>query len=806
MSFGSGTQPVANQLLANALNGVLQSSNSPGGTSSSRNSDPNSFNKMDNNNYYYNNNNSNNSSSSNNGNNNNGLSASRQGNSVGGYRQPTQHDDSRGDGWTKVGGARGRRTASVPSGGGGYVNSNVRNRLGPSVGERSSSGNDRSPSHQRSGSGGCSNGSHRSTRGRGDHTGSNDSGRQFVRFDKGAGRGTDRDADEAMDGGSGPAHSSRSRPSPYARRSNNTESTPSGLPLRTAVSIDGVDSSISVSDLVAFINKKADPPVLIQSGKRTGSSIVLELDNSKQASTVQRLNGIVLAGSKLIIRYCSKPSSRGVASESSSSPRSTAPNSLESLRNLVISRFNAEARRLDFDRILEDPIVRTERIRVFDTQSPQSKFGQVLCKIIQEACPNLETLSLSGNRLRTLDHFSTLHQRVPTLVNLSLQDNQLGSYRDLEPLNAKEFPNLREVVLIGNPIRERELSRPGGEINYTSNIKRLFPTIHILDMQPVLEEIQFDVVKSSAKLPLDVRPGFMESESTSATAQQFLQMFYSLFDTNRAGLADFYGDNAVFSLSVNNGRPPSGTRGAFQSSSRQSDRAFESWSMFSRNLNKLKKPETRVALAHVGPVKIIDALTKIPTTTHPLGDPPERKRFLVEAINGVAPATYIHISVHGEFKDVAASVSLSFDRTFIIVPAPPGSRSAMANLPFAISNDVWVVRRYTNNYAWFDAVDTVQPVTGTPPISCAHIPVSGTVLPAVSAWPQLPDESTLAQYRIRDNLNDQQHALVIEFAKATGLNYSYSCLCLRQTGWSTEAAGQAFLTAKNMIPAEAFKL
>ncbi|KAK5667458.1 nuclear mRNA export, poly(A)+RNA binding protein, variant 2 [Batrachochytrium dendrobatidis] len=568
--------------------------------------------------------------------------------------------------------------------------------------------------------------------------------------------------------------------------------------------IDGISANIPVEELVAFITKKANPPVTVKTGQRTDGKIILEFENSKQASTVYRLHGIPFAGGKLYIRYYSKPMARNTTSENGA--HSSTNQSIDLLRSLVTSRFHAESRRLDFDRIIEDPVVKKEKIKVFDQHNPQSKFGPVLCKIIQEVCPNLETLSLSGNKLCTLDHFSTLYQRVPSLVNLSLQDNMISSYRDLEPLHAKEFPNLREVVLIGNPLRERELSRPGGEINYTSYIKKLFPTINILDMQPVLEEIQFDVVKPLTKLPLDTKCGFMGSDSTRLISQQFLQMFYSLFDTNRAGLADFYGDNAVLSLSVDTARPLPGNRGAFQSSARQSDKALDSWAAFNRNLYKIKQPEKRVTLAYVGQTKIIHALGQIPGTLHPLGDPPERKKFLVEAINGVAPATYIHITVHGEFKDLTASALLSFDRTFIIVPAIPGSRSAMASLPFTITNDSWAIRRYSSNYAWSDTVDTTITASSLQPTHSTPISNPAPVLPAVSPWPQLPDEQTLLQYRIRDNLNEQQHTLVVEFAKATGLNYSYSLLCLQQTGWSAEAAGQAFLTAKNMIPPEAFKL
>ena len=71
--------------------------------------------------------------------------------------------------------------------------------------------------------------------------------------------------------------------------------------------------------------------------------------------------------------------------------------SIDLLRSLVTSRFHAESRRLDFDRIIEDPVVKKEKIKVFDQHNPQSKFGPVLCKIIQEVCPNVSLCIMTRN-------------------------------------------------------------------------------------------------------------------------------------------------------------------------------------------------------------------------------------------------------------------------------------------------------------------------------------------------------------------------------------------------------------------------
>ncbi|KAI8918953.1 hypothetical protein BC831DRAFT_481597 [Entophlyctis helioformis] len=643
---------------------------------------------------------------------------------------------------------------------------------------------------------------------------SSGSGRPYVTFAE------DRDGDQAM--GSDQPEPGRSRSAPYSRRGGRSDGpslSRTGAPLRSSVSIDGVASNVAIEDVATFLTKKADRTARVVRGQWANGKIVLLLETPEQATTIKRLDGISFAGANLTIRYDSssvsqpRPSSSArSATRPGASPslaRSQGSAVIEQLTLLVRSRYSQEAKRLDFDRVHDDPIVMTERLKVFDHHDPSSKLGPVLCKIIGEQCPGLETLSLSGNRLRTLAHFSSLHQRLPSLVNLSLQDNQLVSFRDLEPFSGKEFKNLRELLLIGNPVRERELIKAGGNINYTSDVKKLFPTIQLLDMEPVLEEIQFGV-QATARFPLDVKPGFIDSDATRAIADQFVQAFFTLFDTNRAGLIDFYADEATFSLSVNSIRVSNGS-GAFYANSGRSDRSFDSWWSFNRNLSKLKVPDKRVSMAFQGGPEIVRVFGKIPSTEHPLKDPPEKRRFLIEAFQrGAAPSAFLFISAHGEFKEVEVSCRRSFDRTFVIIPAPPGSRSAMANLPFTIINDAWVVRHYTNNYAWYHTGDAPPNATS----ESVHIPAAALPPPAgqqppavqVSPWPQLPDPATLQQLKAQHNLSDQQHHLVVEFSKATGLNFQFSLQCLQETAWIQDRAMQAFVNAKPSIPPQAYRL
>lgn len=58
-----------------------------------------------------------------------------------------------------------------------------------------------------------------------------------------------------------------------------------------------------------------------------------------------------------------------------------------------------------------------------------------------------------------------------------------------------------------------------------SDVKKLFPTISVLDMEPVTGDITFAINPTAVELPLPARPGFMDSPATAATVYDFLQKY-----------------------------------------------------------------------------------------------------------------------------------------------------------------------------------------------------------------------------------------------------------------------------------------
>ncbi|TPX55254.1 hypothetical protein PhCBS80983_g05475 [Powellomyces hirtus] len=398
-------------------------------------------------------------------------------------------------------------------------------------------------------------------------------------------------------------------------------------------------------------------------------------------------------------------------------------------------------------------------------------------------------MSLASNQLENLKPFSMLPSYVPKLTALSFQENLLRSLRDLEPLRGADLTVLRELLLTGNPLRDKELAKPGGDVVYRSDIKKLFPSIEVLDMEPVVGDITFAVDAMSMELPLSTKPGFFDSPATAAIVHDFLQTFLNLFDNNRSGLFDLYHDHSSFSVSLDT-RPASTTRSSHPSS--RDGPLFSAWKNFDHNLEKHKIPDKRISALAKGGANIINMFNQLPGLRHPAYPGPQ---YLVEGYQtGTGADLTLIVLVHGEFREVSSNTNGSFDRTFIIVAPAPGSRAAMAGMPYSVANDQLTVRSFAGNKAWAQLKDE------------ASARMSNAAPQASARPPQLPDLTVLKQLQLHHQLDDARQNQVIEFSTATGLNYQFSLQCLAETGWSAPAAMQAYHNVKGNIPPEAYQL
>jgi hypothetical protein len=229
----------------------------------------------------------------------------------------------------------------------------------------------------------------------------------------------------------------------------------------------------------------------------------------------------------------------------------------------------------------------------------------------------------------------------PNLQNLSIADNDIAEFRSLDKL-AKRFNSLQELMLSGNPIQlNNDIQK------YQSEVLNRFPSIQFLDQQPV-QGSAGPLLQQPARmdLPVPVRSNFFDHESSSHAAQDLLSKFFPLFDTNRAALVDLYDTQAIFSV-------VSGSE------------AFQQQKVWG---NSQLPPNQRMIL---GNENIIKKFIVLPPTMHDLSS---ADNFVTDAWQTGTTQVLLNVVVHGEFNELPMGTPVSFDRTFIVAPAAPGSR------------------------------------------------------------------------------------------------------------------------------------
>lgn len=457
-----------------------------------------------------------------------------------------------------------------------------------------------------------------------------------------------------------------------------------------------------ISRFIQFLLKKTEKPVTVTNVSDNGSHLVVSAQNPFQATTLTKLSGVRFRGCSISVKPHSS-NNQGYNSHGNNSPNnnfnrpgsasmtssgSQIGQTISTLRTMVQSRY-MDGNFLNMEDLANDQLVRQQNIKIFD-----NKFGPVLCKIIGELFPNVGTISFANNKLRDLNIVATLPQWVSGVTALSFQNNNIHSLRDIEVLPGKDFTNLKEIVFLDNPIRDKEMSRPGGDIKYKTDIKKIFPSIQMLDMEPAFEDISFAIDPTDASFPVQPLGGFIEPSVTDLV-NGFISNFYSCFDNNRMDLLHVYHEQAVFSLSVDSsGAAGSGNAGGRNRYNNNADnKNMDVWWTFNRDHVKISDVSKRLQSIKVGSRDIITLFQILPVTKHPLDDV---SKFRLDSYQTGGEQSTLLVVIHGEFFEEQARCRRSFDRTFVIIPSQPGSMAANANIPFCIINDQFTIRYHRN--------------------------------------------------------------------------------------------------------------
>jgi nuclear RNA export factor len=510
--------------------------------------------------------------------------------------------------------------------------------------------------------------------------------------------------------------------------------------------------------------------------------ILVAVHSAADAVALEKASGLRFAGHTLSMRQVD-----GEGGSSNGAAKSVAADkTIDTLKQFLSTRYASESKMLDLSRMHEDPLLLG--IGLVANTSASSKMFPALMKLLSQEKMDVLSVNLEGNKLKDVSGVSTLAQTFPKLKNLSLANNEIRRYNNLDAWAGKnKLASLQELILTGNPLREDEMAK-NRAVEYRSEVTKRFPGLKMLDMEPIAAGISFDVdspdepskaSSSRTPLPVSVIPSFYESDSVQAAAMDFLGKFFPAFDQDRAQLEPVYAENAVFSMSSNLLAPKKKSTGAFASGSNWSP-----WLGTSRNLVRITQLDARITRTFVGRQQIIGALKALPTSTHDLSD---AGLFSVDCWSFPTSEGHMHIQicVHGEFKEKISAKQTtrrSFDRTFVLAPGPNGG--------VLIKSDLFLVRNWGGSDAWRGDVKPASVPEGSAAAQTAAVPNGGGA-PADGRPP---------------GVDDKQFAMLNALRQQTGLNMQYAGLCLQQYNWDLAAAVEVTqgLKASGSLPADAF--
>ncbi|KAF9972971.1 nuclear mRNA export, poly(A)+RNA binding protein [Actinomortierella ambigua] len=588
--------------------------------------------------------------------------------------------------------------------------------------------------------------------------------------------------------------------SPYQRPGRNTRST-SAPPPQTDGGIRVYVNNVSgayMGQFFSWISKKISPVKLTAMNKRTtpsGEGIVFEVPDVMQAKALKKMGKFRFQGKEASMKVDLDDSMM----DSAGQPKARANLSrgtIDTIRLFIQSRHQNGF--LNLENMASDEILRSGKI--LPPGVAKNEVGAVMMKVAAELFPDIETISFASNNLRSLNPISAISQFLPNVKNLSFQNNQLTHYRDLACLSgSKKLPKLRELILLDNPIREKGKD----DVSYRSEITKMFPSLQMLDQMPVTKisfgigDIAQESDKASKRLPAHIRRNFYDSPQTQATVEAFLTKFFELYDNNRRALVDIYDVSATFSLQVVTHTSQLMKK---QGKGRMDD--YGDYLAYSRNLSRCKDLEARTSRLHVGNNAIIqDGLLKLPGTKHDLSD---AAKVCVDAYQtaNLLPAVCIHVAVHGEYHDEGRSKTRkSYDRSFILAPAPPGSAAQQQGWPCVIISDILTVRSYNGFEAWKPEPELEIPnqvlQAVTPQIPVGN--VAPTAAPTSGPQAQVPPAQ-----EIPPGMTPEQHAMVLELQRQTRLTYPFAVQCLEASQWNIINGVALVNRERANIPAEAF--
>ncbi|KXN86469.1 mRNA export factor mex67 [Leucoagaricus sp. SymC.cos] len=461
---------------------------------------------------------------------------------------------------------------------------------------------------------------------------------------------------------------------------------------------------------------------------------------------------------------------------------------------MVNKRYDPNTRFLSLEAMIDDEVVKQHSLTP-PGYGGDSRTAAVIFKLAAQLKPEVQTLSLANNNLNGL-HLTYLDRYLPKLRNLSLQGNPLKTWKDLDAIGAKKdkMKHLRELVLLGTPLRDMEYKNGRGD-RYRSEIARRFLTLEVLDSEAITQ-IGFTndsvpgptpvVPKPNATtFPCEMGASFITGVD-GVLVSNFLFRFFQLFDTQRSGLLDVYDSQANFSYCCNTSIPARARiENLHNALPNQRKLSWEPWlSNSGGGSRNLSRPQVgldkMVEVLHTGGSEIMKAQAALPMTKHDVQG--ATHKFVVDAF----PVQHregnaLLLTLHGEFMEMPSQGIRSFDRSFVLLPAPDGSKAKLSGWDVVILSDQLTIRHYSNSKAWQVGPMLVQ-------------------AEAKSKTAQKSAEFSASSLP----LHDVQKNLVLQICGRTRLNVNYAVECLNGNNWDLERATANFEQVKETLPKDAF--
>ncbi|KAF3764927.1 hypothetical protein M406DRAFT_278588 [Cryphonectria parasitica EP155] len=561
---------------------------------------------------------------------------------------------------------------------------------------------------------------------------------------------------------------------PNAARLSGNNTTLRILGLKSSRASTNADGGLR--SLLEFLEKKATNvkttgsdrsrrvrPVAIKKSLLEGDLVYI-LTSDQDADEVLKINGFTFAGSALTItkNECGWPAAE--TEQNGGVTLSTqAQKDKQKLQSVLERRYNLEAKLLDLSALGQDPIL-VEMGLLSSAPDTAEKTFKVLMKICQELFKTaqqkreaMESVSLAGNALNSVNPVFDLAETFPDLKHLDLSNNQFSSVKQLNKWRGR-FRRLETLLLLNNPIIQTEPA-------YGADIVEWFPYLQNLSNVIVRTPEQIAAIQQKAKIK-EIPQNGNDFRDVNNLGQNFICEFFPLFDTNRDLLLQtYYDEHSTFTISVvNSGVKDKDTPGL----------PWAPYLSFSRNHQRITTEGARFQRYMKG-VRIQELWRQLPTTQHPGF---ETNKYIVDChpMKGLRDPVNrspegelgMIITMHGEFTETQAdgkSGLRSFTRTFVLGPSLTGRG------PIRVISDMVSLHAY-------NPLPTIA-------ISAQNAPAT-----APPAAPLSPEE--------------QQQMMMMELTKRTNMTLEYSKMCLEGAEWNFDRAVAIFEEKKMALPAEAF--